>query len=749
MKSGNPVIGAVSAMSLLIPAYASAADYEYSSRYQPNLAQIGVTKALHDTVDGSGFGIAIFDTEIDTSHIDLAGKSSRYFPYAGDYGDPDFHGTHVAGIAGAVANGRGIAGVAPGAYVYNYSFFDDYNWVAYDNGRRAFNNVRSLNAGGANIVAINMSYGPARRGDMFSPGELNIFDDYKNDFVLVRAAGNDGVNAKYESYAGTASRNLSHLLIVGSVDANNRISSFSTKPGNACIGPQTKCAASERISSFYIVAPGRNILSDYPDQSLAWASGTSMAAPHVTGAVALIAQDAASKKVSLTPSQIASIIKESATDLGQRGVDAVYGWGLLNVQAALAPIGATTVTTEKTVAKAPKTSKKQAAPKPKLGKWAFSKGRGSRRSLLSGLVVFDAYGRPFEANTAAFVDDRKPALSERGLEMLGLVSQQKTADIDSGDTALLAWNATGVDGEVSSALRMVTGGTELSIGIGAPELFLSDVPSDNRAAAPQRFSQIMFSSLGEAGELFGESISLGFGTKLTDRLSGNIFAITDNTLDNDGQGLALTDPMAEDDADADFAAIGLSYRVTDGWSLGGSYAVLRERGAVAGMVSEGALSLGAEALTQFRGVNLTGELDDTWSLAAFYTSATIDSSGTETSLFDPADGWSGDHYGLMLDAKNLVSEGSLLRFSLVKPLQITSGTMSLRVPVGREFDGTVNYEHRSTSFDGSAMPLEAGVTYLVETGYGTFGLMLDLVDTNVNGAGESGASIGAGFSFAF
>ncbi|MEP5265150.1 MAG: hypothetical protein ABJQ72_21405, partial [Nitratireductor sp.] len=106
-------------------------------------------------------------------------------------------------------------------------------------------------------------------------------------------------------------------------------------------------------------------------------------------------------------------------------------------------------------------------------------------------------------------------------------------------------------------------------------------------------------------------------------------------------------------------------------------------------------------------------------------------------------------YGLMLDAENLFHESSLLRFSLVKPLQITSGTMSLRVPVGREFDGSVNYEKRSASFDGSAMPLEAGVTYLAETGYGTFGITLDLVDTNVNGAGETGASIGAGFSFAF
>lgn len=744
MKFGKSIVAAVCATSLLASGEARAVDFEYSPFAQPNLAQIGVTELLHQTIDGSGFGIAVMDGEADISHFDLTGKSWSFRRYPGDYDIPDFHGTHVAGTAAASANDDGIVGVAPGARVYGYPLFDDYGWVAYDEGKKALNHIHLINALGGKVVAVNMSYGQTTPGDTFSRGELEMLDNYRNELVLVRAAGNDGIRVKREYYPGKPYQ-LGSLLIVGSVDSNNQISSFSNRAGNSCIAKTKTCNLNQKVRYYFIVAPGEDILSDIPGNDVDWSSGTSMAAPHVTGAAALVAQHAANKNVSLTPSQIARIIKQSATDLGAPGIDTVYGWGLLNVPAALSPIGPTSLATTKKVS----SSSTKTQTTSLLGSWSFSRMGVSGASLLSDMVVFDSFGRPFEANTNAFLDGRRNALSERGMEALGLVSQWKTADFDNGDEAVFAWRATGMDGETSSALRMVTGGTELSIGVGAPELFLSDVPSQNRAAAPQRFSQIMFSSLGEAGELFGSSVSLGMGTKLTDRLSGNVFAISETAVEEDRTGLAVIDPREQDEAEADFAAIGLSYSLTEDWSVGASYAVLRERGSVAGMLSEGALSLGEEALTEFRGLNVTGALDETWSMAAFYTRATINSSGTGASLFDPARDWGGDHYGLMLDARNLVDEGSLLRFSLVKPLQITSGTLSLRVPVSREFDGTVNYVNRSAAFDGSVMPLEAGVTYLAETGYGTFGLMLDLVDTNVNGAGESGLSVGAGFSFAF
>jgi len=735
---------------------ATASDYEYSASRQGNLAQIGVTEELHNTVNGEGFGIAIFDSLADYTHVDLLGKTNAYAPYAGTYRHFDFHGTHVSGIAGGLENDIGIVGVAPGATIHNYAFVDDRDWVAFDGGKRALDAVRTQNVGGANIVSVNMSYGPVTKGDVFMNGELDLFDDYTDDFVIVRAAGNDGTRARLEKYADKASIKLGHLLIVGSVDSNNRLSSFSNKPGGVCISLTNRCAASEKMSNFFIVAPGSGILSDYPDQSLITASGTSMAAPHVTGAVALIAQDAAAKNTPLTPTQIASIIKESAKDLGAKGVDTVYGWGLLDVAAALGPVGDPVIETAPVVVVKEPAAKKPAAKKKKRkanrsrggGRRDFAQAAAGTSGLLNGLVMFDDYGRPFEANVTALAEPAKDPLSRRGMAVLGLVSRQQTVDLEQGEHALLAWNATGIDGKATSALSMAGAGYDLNIGMGAPELFLMQVPSDNRAAAPQTFSRIMFSSIGDAADLFGDALSVGFNTKLGDRLTGHVFGLTETGWQEE-DGPALLEAEPETEGDADFAAAGLSYRVADGWSIGGSYAVLRERGTVAGMASSGALSLGEEALTQFWGANVIGEIDRTFSVSAFYTRAVINSTGTETSLFEAADNWGADHYGVMLDAKNVLHDDSVLRFSLVKPLQLTRGTTSVRVPVGRELDGTINYVRRQSDFDGSALPMEAGVAYLAETGAGTFGVTLDLVDTNLNGSGERGVAVGAGFAFAF
>lgn len=713
---------------------AMAADYEYSPTHQRNLGQIGVTKTLHNSLTGAGVGIAIFDSLVDRTHVDLVGRTDLYVYGGGIYSEYGDHGTHVAGIAAAAANNLGIVGVAPGAHIYGYGVFDDYNWVAHDHGRAALNSVRSLNLSGANIRVVNMSYGPTARGDVFIPGELALFAGYKNDFVLVRAAGNDGVNAIYEPYTGTASIDLAHLLIVGAVDANNKIANYSNKAGTACIAAKNKCTASEKISNFFIVAPGSNILSDYPGQMLAWMSGTSMAAPHVTGAVALIAEDGLNKNTPLTPAQIASIIKNSATDLGKKGVDAVYGWGLLNVPAALAPVGAVTVETGKKV-KAPKKAAKSKAP-PKFGRGRFSHGGTGDPALLKGMVVFDAYGRPFEADAGSFAGTAPRSLSQRGLSMLGLVSRQETMNFDDADRAVLAWTATGLNGQPTSAIRMVTDGYELSIGLGAPEIFLADMPSANRAAAPQRFSQVMFSSLGEAGALFDNAMSVSFRAPISDRLDGTLFSMTATAPAEDIYAPVLFENSGKADSDSRFAALGLSYRIADGWSLGASYAVLHERGSVAGIESGGAFSLGTEALTQFQGLNISGDINENYSLGAFYTRASIDSFGTAGSLFDAADGWTADHFGATFAAKNVLHENSVLRFSLVKPLQITSGAVSARVPVGRELDGTIIYEQRRSAFDGNAQPVEARLEYIAETGAGMFGLALDLVDTDLRGGGE-------------
>jgi hypothetical protein len=217
--------------------------------------------------------------------------------------------------------------------------WDDTHYVAYENGQNMYGRwalewTVALNNGGANIRAVNMSYTAGGFGYIFGPGELAVLDDYRTKFVITRAAGNDSSYVGTHAYApGNAAFNLAHLLIVGSVDSNNQISAISNRPGTGCIGAYP-CAAQNKTMNFWVVAPGQNITSAFaPDGYTTWnGSATSASAPIAAGVVALVAE----KAPQLSPSQNAEAIRKSATDLGAPGVDADYGWGLVNAPAAVA-----------------------------------------------------------------------------------------------------------------------------------------------------------------------------------------------------------------------------------------------------------------------------------------------------------------------------------------------------------------------------------------------------------------------------
>ena len=310
---------------------AHAQNYEYNNPNwfdgeptQPNLAQIGVTPLFHSYfkayIDGSAFDstviVAVLDGIADFGHVDLSGQGSVEIVYNSRFRRFSDHGTHVSGIIGAAQNNIGIVGVSPYTTLLNIPVFDGRKWLPKDLGEAAFT---AADNAGARVV--NMSYGPASLGLTFDPakgpppgkgpgggsdtettsranlffnGELNLFTNY--NMVFVRAAGKDGIDIGNEAFSGAVNEvasALSHLLIVGSVDGNDVISGFSNTPGDACIGGLSTdtCSASDSnaMMNFFIVAPGESIISDLPNNYVGSMSGTSMAAPHVTGAAALVA----------------------------------------------------------------------------------------------------------------------------------------------------------------------------------------------------------------------------------------------------------------------------------------------------------------------------------------------------------------------------------------------------------------------------------------------------------------------------
>ncbi|MCH9852442.1 MAG: S8 family serine peptidase [Alphaproteobacteria bacterium] len=306
-----------------------------------------------------------------------------------------YHGTHVAGIIGARKNtislkeSKNTHGVAYEAKIKPIAVFSQ---TGSDN-KNSSQLVKAINAGsGTNIIAMNNSWGSERKacvnynGERYyyarHPGGSFLRDDcfttanerpstvqltaWKNAVnkgtIVVFSNGNHGFNSEngtvnlyydknFTSNSKVVVRVNSSSLFGGSkanipsyegrfpeydgalkgkwitvvaVDGNNNIAPFS----NGCGVTKNYCLA----------APGVGIHGPtHTTGSSQWANftGTSQAAPHVSGSIALLKQ----AFPSMSSAEIVTLLFDSASDLGKKGTDDVYGRGMLNLQVAFEPLG--------------------------------------------------------------------------------------------------------------------------------------------------------------------------------------------------------------------------------------------------------------------------------------------------------------------------------------------------------------------------------------------------------------------------
>ena len=267
----------------------------------------GVDKIDAELSSATGLGVkvCIVDTGIKKNHADLQANilGGKNFVAKGatidanKWDDDNGHGTHVAGTVAALNNAIGVVGVAPRASLL----------VAKVLNRQGSGYLSDVIAGvdwcvSQNAKVISMSLGTS--SDIQAQHDA-VDGAYAAGALIVAAAGNDyGGSVIYPAA-------YSSVIAVSATDSNNNLAAFSN------IGPEIE-----------LTAPGVNILSTWYDGSYATLSGTSMAAPHVSGVAAL----AWELNPLMSNVEIRTLLQSTADDLGTVGKDISFGYGLVDAK---------------------------------------------------------------------------------------------------------------------------------------------------------------------------------------------------------------------------------------------------------------------------------------------------------------------------------------------------------------------------------------------------------------------------------
>lgn len=271
---------------------------------QWHLARISAPAGWDLTTGSNSVIIAVLDTGIQMNHPDLQGRILPGWDYVNNDSNPSDdhgHGTAVAGAAAAIGNnGVGVTGVAVNVKILPFKVLNSSNYGYYSAWASAI-----IAAADQGARVINMSMG----GTSSSSTLQNAVNyAWNKGSIVVVAAGNSGSSAP--TYPAACSNALA-------VSATN---SSDTKSGWSNYGSYVR-----------ICAPGENILTTHMGGSYAGWSGTSLSAPIVSGAAALVA----ALRPEFSSADIVNALLQGADDLGATGRDDFYGYGRLNVSRSL------------------------------------------------------------------------------------------------------------------------------------------------------------------------------------------------------------------------------------------------------------------------------------------------------------------------------------------------------------------------------------------------------------------------------
>jgi hypothetical protein len=638
-----------------------------------------------------GVTVGVIDSGIDPNSHEFTG---RIHAQSGDVtgagrplGDDDGHGTEVARVLAAAKDDRDVHGIAfnatilalradqagscttaaPGEDAAQCAFYDSAIAAGVD---RAIDN-------GARVVNISLG------GAGGASGTLRAAIDRATQagIIIVASAGNEGndlvpaFDPNHPSpFAQALLANGNGLVIIAtSVDNQGVISNFSNKAGVS--------------QASVLSALGQGICCEYRDDAIyrfdqngqtitRVFNGTSFSAPQIAGAAALLAQ----AFPNLTGAQIVNLLLTSARDAGDPGTDAIYGRGILDIGRAFAPAGTTSLAGTTIIVPLSGNGGTTSGP---MGDVAMS-----NRPV--NAVIVDSYGRAYDIDLAHGLNATAPRLrltpalihQDRSVSAVLGTTQIAFSISDSGVGAASilplalsegqARQARLLAGRVSAA---ITKDTRFSLGIRQT--------AANQVVALQDMTSSAFLTAGEARMEGGFERQPGNSFALRHQLGA--FGLTGSVEHGDAR---LSEEAGDEyfrrgTREYPYTTLGLSLDRKIGparLALGANW--MREDETILGARFANFIGRGG-ARSLFVDGNMEATLAQDWSIGTSWrqgwTYANAGSTLTGQSLLKS------NAFSFDVSRANAFATGDRLAFRFAQPLRVTSGGLTLNVPIAYDY----------------------------------------------------------------